>query len=148
MEIELTINGERRLGHVEASTRLIDLLRDQFRLTSVKEGCSAGECGACTVLMDGEPVCSCLVPAVQARGTEIVTVEGLERDGELDLLQRAAVLRQFFAQADHVLQIFAPFQLRLQIGELKLSFADQVADTVQRHAAVVADDASAAVTVR
>lgn len=89
MNIELTVNGEARSAQVDAGTRLIDLLRDEFRLTSVKEGCGAGECGACTVLLDGEPVCSCLVPAVQARGHEILTVEGLARNGELDALQRA-----------------------------------------------------------
>lgn len=89
MNIELTVNGEARSAQVDAGTRLIDLLRDEFRLTSVKEGCGAGESGACTVLLDGEPVCSCLVPAVQARGHEVLTVEGLARNGELDALQRA-----------------------------------------------------------
>lgn len=89
MNIELTVNGEARSAQVDAGTRLIDLMRDEFRLTSVKEGCGAGECGACTVLLDGEPVCSCLVPAVQARGHEVLTVEGLARNGELDALQRA-----------------------------------------------------------
>jgi carbon-monoxide dehydrogenase small subunit len=89
MHIELTVNGEKRSGEVHASTRLIDLLRDQFRLTGVKEGCGGGECGACTVLMNGDPVCSCLVPAVQARGCEILTIEGLSPDGELDILQKA-----------------------------------------------------------
>ena len=89
MNIELTINGEKRTGEVDASTRLIDLLREQFRLTGVKEGCGAGECGACTVLLNGDPVCSCLVPAVQARGCEILTIEGLAANGELDILQKA-----------------------------------------------------------
>ena len=89
MRIELTINGEMRLATVDAETRLIDLLRDGFALTSVKEGCGVGECGACTVLLNGEPVCSCLVPAVQARGGDVVTLEGLEKDGQLDRLQRA-----------------------------------------------------------
>ena len=89
MNIELTVNGEKRTAEVDTSTRLIDLLREQFRLTSVKEGCGAGECGACTVLLNGEPVCSCLVPAVQARDGDILTVEGLSPDGEPDLLQRA-----------------------------------------------------------
>jgi carbon-monoxide dehydrogenase small subunit len=89
MKIELTVNGEKRTGKVDASTRLVDLLRNDFRLLGVKEGCGAGECGACTVLMGGDPVCSCLTPAVQARGQEIVTIEGLERDGELDPVQKA-----------------------------------------------------------
>lgn len=89
MRIELTVNGEKCLGTVDAETRLIDLLRDEFSLTSVKEGCGVGECGACTVLLNGEPVCSCLVPAVQARGCEVITVEGLEKDGQLDRIQQA-----------------------------------------------------------
>jgi carbon-monoxide dehydrogenase small subunit len=89
VKIQLTVNGERRMGNVDSSTRLIDLLRKDFRLVGVKEGCSAGECGACTVLLDGEPVCSCLMPAIQARGREIITIEGLGHDGELDIVQRA-----------------------------------------------------------
>ncbi len=89
MLIELTVNGQKARADVAAETRLIDLLRDSFHLTSVKEGCGVGECGACTVLLNGDPVCSCLTPAVQARETEIVTVEGLERNGELDVIQQA-----------------------------------------------------------
>lgn len=89
MKIELTVNGQKCLGTVTANTRLIDLLRDEFFLTSVKEGCSVGECGACTVLLNGEPVCSCLVPAIQARDSEIITVEGLEKNGQLNYIQQA-----------------------------------------------------------
>ena len=89
MNIDLVVNGERRVGCADSATRLIDLLRDEFHLVGVKEGCGAGECGACTVLLNGEPVCSCLVPAIQARGCEIITIEGLERSGELDSLQNA-----------------------------------------------------------
>ena len=68
MRISLTLNGKRREADVEVDTRLIDMLREQFRLTGVREGCGAGECGACTVLLDGDAVCSCIVPAVQADG--------------------------------------------------------------------------------
>lgn len=89
MIIELTINGQKVRAEVTAETRLIDLLRDTFHLTSVKEGCGVGECGACTVLLNNDPVCSCLTSAVQARGTDILTVEGLERNGELDVIQTA-----------------------------------------------------------
>jgi carbon-monoxide dehydrogenase small subunit len=89
MLIDLVVNGEKRTGSADVSTRLIDMLRNEFRLTGVREGCGAGECGACTVLLDGEPVCSCLTPAVQARGREVITIEGLGRDGELDVVQRA-----------------------------------------------------------
>jgi len=74
-----------------AHRTLLDLLRDDLRLTGTKECCAEGECGACTVLIDGEPVCSCLILAVEAAGQEIVTIEGLERDGEPSALQRAFV---------------------------------------------------------
>lgn len=91
MFIELTVNGTQRSCDVGIQERLIDMLRERFLLTSVKEGCGAGECGACTVLIDGEPVCSCLYPAFQARGHEVITVEYLEKNGELDLLQKAFI---------------------------------------------------------
>jgi len=68
--------------------RLLDLLRDELGLTGTKEGCAEGECGACTVIIDGEAVNSCLVLASQVRGKEIITVEGLGEDGKLDILQQ------------------------------------------------------------
>ena len=67
------------------------MLRNSFRLTGVKEGCGAGECGACTVLLDDEAVCSCVVPAVQSDGHSVTTIEGLEENGELDALQQAFI---------------------------------------------------------
>ena len=91
LQITLTVNGEKRTGEAGPATRLLDLLREQFRLVSVKEGCGAGECGACTVLVDGEAVCSCTMPAFQAEGREVLTVEGLEKNGELDVLQQAFI---------------------------------------------------------
>ena len=84
MRISLTLNGKTRTAEVEADTRLIDMLRNSFRLTGVKEGCGAGECGACTVLLDDEAVCSCVVPAVQSDGHSVTTIEGIEENGELD----------------------------------------------------------------
>ena len=89
VEIELNVNGVAQKCTVDDSMRLIDLLRDTLGLKGVKEGCSEGECGACTVLLDEEPVCSCIVPAFQANGKRVLTVEGLEKDGELDTLQQA-----------------------------------------------------------
>lgn len=91
MRISLKLNGETRTAEVGADTRLIDMLRNGFRLTGVKEGCGAGECGACTVLFDGEAVCSCVVPAVQADGHSVTTIEGLEENGELDVIQQAFI---------------------------------------------------------
>lgn len=91
MQISLTLNGKLRRADVEADTRLIDMLRGEFRLTGVREGCGAGECGACTVLLDGEAVCSCIVPAVQADGASVTTIEGLEENGELDVIQKAFI---------------------------------------------------------
>lgn len=89
MLIDFIVNGREYSIDVESDMRLIDILRYKLGLTGVKEGCGEGECGACTIIMDGEAVNSCLVMAVQARGKEIITIEGLEKNGELDPLQTA-----------------------------------------------------------
>jgi len=90
--VTLLLNGERRRFEVPAGRRLLDLLRDDAGLTGTKEGCGAGECGACTVLLDGEPVTACLVLAASCDGREVVTVEGLGGGpGELHPFQRALV---------------------------------------------------------
>ena len=91
--VTLTLNGERRSFEIPPGRRLLDLLRDDAGLTGTKEGCGAGECGACTVLLDGRPVTSCLVLAASADGHEVVTVEGLARDGALHPFQEALVAR-------------------------------------------------------
>jgi len=75
----------------EPDRRLLDLLREELHLTGVKEGCGEGECGACTVLLDGEPVHACLTLAIQLGGRRVTTIEGLSATGELDILQRAFV---------------------------------------------------------
>ena len=90
MEIKVILNGKTEFIDVDPSTRLIDFLRSKG-LTSVKEGCGEGECGACTVLLDGKAVTACTVFALQAHGHEITTLEGLNKDGELDAIQRAFI---------------------------------------------------------
>ena len=88
MRLLLNVNGMEHELDVRPTARLIDVLRLQLGLTGVKEGCSEGECGACTVIVDDKAVDSCLVLAVQARGKKVLTVEGLADDDGLDLLQR------------------------------------------------------------
>ena len=89
--IDLTINGEYEQVDVLANMTLMDMLREKLVLTGTKNGCAAGECGACTVLMNGEPVNSCLVLAVECSQAEIVTVEGLAQDTRLDPVQSAII---------------------------------------------------------
>jgi len=87
--IQMTVNGRLRAIEVAAHHTLLDVLRDDLQLTGTKECCLVGECGACTVSMDGRIVDSCLVLAVEADGTAVTTVEGLAVDGRLDPLQEA-----------------------------------------------------------
>jgi carbon-monoxide dehydrogenase small subunit len=84
----LTVNGRRRSFKGAPFTRLIDVLREEFRLTGTKEGCGEGECGACTVLLDGAPVNSCLIPVAQAAGRRVETVESLGSPEKLSRLQK------------------------------------------------------------
>jgi len=91
VNIEMTINGKKIKRQVPTTLRLLDFIRDELRLTGAKEVCSQGECGACTVILDGETVNSCLILAVEANGGEITTVEGLVLDGVPDPLQSAFV---------------------------------------------------------
>jgi carbon-monoxide dehydrogenase small subunit len=90
-QIVVTVNGESEKLSVPSHMTLLQMLRDVLALTGTKNGCAAGECGACTVLVNGEPVNSCMVLAVEADGCEITTVEGLARDGQLAPLQEAMV---------------------------------------------------------
>jgi carbon-monoxide dehydrogenase small subunit len=89
--IKLTVNGTPWEGTVPTTLTLLRFLRERLALTGTKEGCGIGECGACTVLVDGRPVNSCLMLAVEADGTAVRTVEGEAADGELSPLQRAFV---------------------------------------------------------
>ena len=89
--IELRINGENIRASVDGNQTLLEFLREQLDLTGVKRGCDQGDCGACTVLLDGQPVNSCLVLISEAAGREITTIEGLSQDGRLHPLQQAFV---------------------------------------------------------
>lgn len=89
MNVRFKVNGIARNVDAPPMKRLLDVLREDLRLTGTKDGCGEGECGACSVIIDGEVINSCLVPVCQVSGSEILTVEGLARDGRLDPLQRA-----------------------------------------------------------
>jgi len=91
MQVNFKINGEERSVEGFGMARLLDVLREQLHLTGTKEGCGEGECGACTVVIDGRIVNSCLVPAAQANGAEITTIEGVAVDGELHAVQQAFI---------------------------------------------------------
>jgi carbon-monoxide dehydrogenase small subunit len=89
MRIEFTVNGRKRQFDVEPNTLLLNLLREDLSLTGTKYGCGIGECGSCTVLVDGEPVPSCLTLAVEVDGREVVTIEGIAKGGNLSAVQEA-----------------------------------------------------------
>jgi len=91
IDLKITVNGTCHSLKVDESKRLLDVIREDLGLTGTKEGCAIGECGACTVIMNGEAVNSCLILAAQAEGAEIETVENLERDATLSRLQKAFV---------------------------------------------------------
>ena len=89
--IMVTVNGASEWWTVPSNMTLLQMLREKLALTGTKNGCAAGECGACTVMMDGEPVNSCMMLAVEADGREVLTVEGLAPEGDLSPLQQAFV---------------------------------------------------------
>lgn len=91
MLINLKVNGINYKLDIDPAKRLLDILREDLELTGTKEGCSEGECGACTVIMNGKAVNSCMMLGIQARDKEILTIEYLEKDGELDQLQKSFI---------------------------------------------------------
>ncbi len=91
IDLDFTINGRRERVTVEPLETLLAVIRDRLGLTGTKKGCDGGECGACTVLLDGEPILSCTTPAVLAHGRVVTTIEGLEKDGRLHPLQAAFI---------------------------------------------------------
>jgi len=88
-EISFVVNGEQKTVHAYPMERLLDVLRQQLQLTGTKEGCGEGECGSCSVLMDGILVNSCLVPVLQAEGSRVVTIEGIAAGESLHAVQQA-----------------------------------------------------------
>ena len=90
-ELKCVVNGKDVAIMIDPSHSLADVIRYDLGLTGTKKGCEEGECGACTVLVDGRPVDSCIVPAMKAQGRSILTIEGLEQNGELDPIQEAFV---------------------------------------------------------
>lgn len=91
MQINFKVNGEERSVEGFPMARLLDVLREQLHLTGTKEGCGEGECGACTVVINGQIVNSCLVPLAQVNGAEITTIEGVAHNGELHAVQQAFI---------------------------------------------------------
>ena len=89
--IEISVNGERHEVAVKANDTLLEVLRDRLGLMGTKEGCSVGECGACTVLSNGNPILSCITMAMDAADSEITTIEGMSEGGDLDPLQEAFI---------------------------------------------------------
>lgn len=92
--IEFMLNGVQTRTEAQPDERLLDLLRDRLGLTGTKEGCGIGNCGACTVILDGKAVNACLIPAFAVDGREVLTVEGIMQDGELHPIQDALIRHQ------------------------------------------------------
>jgi carbon-monoxide dehydrogenase small subunit len=91
MQISFTVNGAPRSVEAFPMARLLDVLREQLHLTGTKEGCGEGECGACTVILDGQIVNSCLVPVAQVNGSDIKTIEGVAQQDQLHVVQQAFI---------------------------------------------------------
>ena len=89
--VTLRVNGESYELSIDVRRTLLEVLRDELNLTGTKEGCGTGDCGACTVLVDGVPITSCLTLAIEAQGREITTIEGLAKDGQPHPIQRAFI---------------------------------------------------------
>jgi aerobic carbon-monoxide dehydrogenase small subunit len=124
-EISFTVNGEPKTAHAYPMERLLDVLRQQLHLTGTKEGCGEGECGSCSVLMDGILVNSCLVPVLQAQGSTIVTIEGLATGetptclaGSFSGMRRRAV-RNLHAGNDSGIRSFIKWKAQPTIEEIR-----------------------------
>ena len=96
MLVKFRLNGQMVEEQAAPNSTLLDFLRDRLEMTSVKKGCDEGRCGACTVLLNGKPVCSCLMLAVQVRDADVTTLEGLSNRGELSVVQKAFLEKNGF----------------------------------------------------
>jgi aerobic carbon-monoxide dehydrogenase small subunit len=123
VKLALTVNGKRRAYSGSGMKRLLDVLREDLALTGTKEGCGEGECGACTVLLDGEAVVSCLVPVAQAAGRRVATVESLGRSDRLSPLQEA-----FLAEGAAQCGICTPGMLMTAAAYVRRSGSPDAAD--------------------
>ena len=94
--MEIMVNGQKYELQIDPGKNLLEVLRDDLDLTGAKYGCGEGQCGACTVLLEGRPVRSCITPASNASGRKIITIEGLEQDGQLHPLQQAFLSEEAF----------------------------------------------------
>ena len=91
MRLNFVLNGDQKTMEVPGENRLLDFIREDLHLTGTKEGCGEGECGACTVVLNGQAIHSCLAVAGQLEDSELLTIEGLEKNGELDAIQKAFI---------------------------------------------------------
>ncbi|MGM0688178.1 MAG: (2Fe-2S)-binding protein [Bacillota bacterium] len=89
--VNFVVNGDKESRETETDQTLLKFIREELHLTGTKSGCEIGECGACTVLLDGKPVNSCLILAVELDGKDLVTIEGLSKNGEMDRIQKAFI---------------------------------------------------------
>lgn len=121
--MNFTLNGKKVEVESRPAARLLDVLREECHLTGTKEGCGEGECGACTVLIDGVPVCSCIIPAGQAAGTEVTTIEGLGGEHPLQKLFMDEVGAQCGICTPGMIMAALTLSEKPTLGEIKTALA-------------------------
>ena len=121
--MNFTLNGKSVNVESHPAARLLDVLREECHLTGTKEGCGEGECGACTVLIDGEPVCSCIIPAAQAAGANVTTIEGLGGDHPLQQLFMNEVGAQCGICTPGMILAAMTLSEKPTLGEIKVALA-------------------------
>jgi carbon-monoxide dehydrogenase small subunit len=126
--INMTVNGDKKVAYIpDGRVMLVDVLRDQFGLTGTKVGCGVGQCGACTVIMNGEPVTSCTVLAEKAEGSEVLTIEGLASGGQLHPIQeafiKAGAVQCGFCTPGLIMRLYALFSKKPDADETSIKDA-------------------------